>query len=83
VASPSGEQGEADGTSTTTETVESGGGPPAVNESGQSPDNGGGPPPDNGGEPIELGGIELGPLLTIAAIMISLPSGLAAYRWYN
>jgi hypothetical protein len=83
VASPSSGQGETDGTSTPTVTVEPGGGPPAVNESGQSPDSGGGPPPDTGGEPIELGGIELGPLLTIAAIMISLPSGLAAYRWYN
>jgi len=83
VASPSAGQGETDGTSTPTETVESGGGPPPVNGGGQSPGNGGGPPPNTGGGPIELGGIGLGPLLTIAAIMIALPSGLAAYRWYS
>jgi len=83
VASPSGGQGETGGTSTPTETVESGGRPPPVSEGGQSSGNGGGPPPDTGGGPIELGGIGLGPLLTIAAIMIALPSGLAAYRWYN
>ena len=82
-ASPSTEQGETDGTSTPTETVESGGGAPPVNEGGQSPGNGGGPPPDASGGPSGFDGIGLGPLLTIAAIVIALPSGLAAYRWYN
>ena len=83
VESPSGGEGETDGTSTPTETVESGGGPPPVNEGEQSSGNGAGPPQDTGSGPIELGGIGLGPLLTIAAIMIALPSGLAAYRWYS
>jgi hypothetical protein len=74
-ASPSGGQGDADGTPTPTETVEPGGGAP--------PDSGGGPPPDDSDGPAELGGIGLSALLTITAVMIALPSGLAVYRWYS
>jgi len=74
-ASPSVGQGEADRTPTPTETVEPGGGAP--------PDSGGGPPPDDSDGPAELGGIGIGALLTITAIMIALPSSLAVYRWYS
>jgi len=68
-------QDETDRSPTPTETVEPGGGAP--------PDDDTGPPMETDSRPIELGGIGLGPLLTIVAVVIALPSGLAAYRWYS
>lgn len=66
-ASLSVRRGETNETATPTETIESGGGPP----------------PENGGGPIGLDEIGLGPLLAIAGIIIAIPSGVAAYRWYS
>lgn len=83
-ASPAGTGGgpsqppEQDGTGggpTPDETVGSGGGLPPNTEDGISQ--------DNSNELIEIDNIGLGSWLIIVTLLGALPSGLAAYRWYN